>query len=101
MYWAWRETSGVSTATFRLWDSSSNNGTLVAPFTLNQGESIREFPGFHNLPYKVGLFLEILSGTVEGQVSVIPYGTDDDESGGVPVVIVGGLNIEFNEFGGG
>lgn len=100
VYWAFRETSGAATATFRLWDSSNAAGTMLTPFQLAAGESIREFPGFHTLPYRVGLFLEVISGAIEGSISVLPW-ADEDDAGGVPVYIVGGVNIEFNEMGGG
>lgn len=96
MYWAWRETSGASTATFRLWDGSNNGGAMVAPFTLQPNESVREFPGFHSLPYRVGLFLEILSGTIEGQVTVVPWSERDGEWG-VPVIVVGSVDLTVNE----
>jgi hypothetical protein len=98
VYWSWRETSGTTAAIWRLWDGSNNAGALVAPFSLNAGESIREFPGFHTLPYRVGLFLEVLSGTIEGQVTIIPWGEKEGEYG-MPVVIVGSVDLTLNAYG--
>jgi hypothetical protein len=100
VYWAFRETSGASPATFRFWDGSSNGGLLVAPISLDPGESIREFPGFHSLPYRIGLFLEVLSGTVEGQVTIVPV-EEWPEGGGIPVFVVGSVDLTVNEYLGG
>lgn len=99
VYWTFRETSGVAGAVFRFWDGSNNQGALVAPFSLDPGESIREFPGFHSLPYRVGLFLEILSGTVEGQVTIVPV-DEWPEEGGIPVFVIGAVDLTFNQIGG-
>lgn len=96
VYWAWRETSGATSATFRLWDGSNNGGALIAPITLQPNESVREFPGFHSLPYRVGLFLEVLSGSVEGQITVVPW-REGDSDFGVPVIVVGTVDLQVNE----
>jgi hypothetical protein len=98
IYWAFRETSGGAGAIFRFWDGSNNQGSLVAPFTLDPGESVREVPGLHGVPYRVGLFLEVLSGTIEGQVTII-LAEDYPESGGVPVFVVGSVDLTFNQIG--
>jgi hypothetical protein len=95
VFWTFRETSGGAGATFRLWDSSGNSGALVAPFSLDPGESIREFPGFHSLPYRVGLYLEVLSGTFEGQVTIVPVEEWPDE-GGIPVFVIGSVDLTVN-----
>lgn len=98
VYWTFRETSGTAGAIFRFWDGSSNQGALIAPFSLDPGESIREFPGFHSLPYRVGLFLEILSGTIEGQVTIVPV-EEWPEGGGIPVFVIGSVDLTFNQIG--
>lgn len=100
VFYAFRETSGVSVATIRLWDGSNNQGNLLLPISLNPNESIREIPGFHTLPYETGLFLEVLSGTVEGQVTTVDLGKAH-EGYGVPVYVIGSVDLTINEMGGG
>jgi len=94
-WWGFRETSGVAGAAFRLWDGSSNNGRLLAPFALNTGESVREWPGPHSLDFETGLYLEVLSGTFEGVVQVLS--DDNGTDYGIPVVLVGQVDIQVNE----
>lgn len=90
----------VAGAIFRFWDGSNNAGSLVAPFSLDPGESVREFPGFHSLPYRVGLFLEIVSGVVEGQVTIVPV-EEWPEGGGIPVFVIGSVDLTVNAYGSG
>lgn len=97
-YWAFRETTGNATATCRLWDGSGNGGALIAPITLAANESIREFPGHHALPYHSGLFLEVLSGSIEGQVTVIAL-EEWPHEGALPVFVVGSVDLTLNDYG--
>lgn len=99
VFWTFRETTGGAPATFRVWDGSSAAGALIAPFSLDPGESVREFPGFHSLPYRVGLFLEVITGTFEGQVTIVPV-EEWPEGGGIPVFVIGSVDLTFNSTGG-
>jgi hypothetical protein len=90
-WWAFRETTGIAGAAFRLWDGTNNGGRLMAPFGLNIGESVREWPGLHSLYYETGLYLEVISGTFEGVVQVISW--DEWSEEGIPVVIVGDVTV--------
>jgi hypothetical protein len=99
VYWALRETSGTNPAMFRLWDGSNNQGSMIAPFSLDPGESIRENSGMHSLPYRVGLYLEILSGTIEGQITSVLW-DDWPEQGGIPVFVIGSVEIDVRGGGG-
>ena len=101
VFYSWRETTGAAGAVFRLWDGSSNQGAMLLTFSLTAGESVREIPGMHTVPYEVGLFLEIVSGTVEGSVITTDMG---DYGGGVgmPVFVVGSVDLSIgnlNEVG--
>lgn len=98
VYWSWRETSGAGSSSFRLWDGSSAVGRLVGTFSLLPNESVREFPGFHSLPYDTGLFLEVLAGTFEGQVTIIPVDEWPD-AGGIPVFVIGSVDLTVFEGG--
>jgi hypothetical protein len=100
VFYAWRETSGVSPAVIRLWDGSNNQGSLLLPISLNPNESIREIPGMHTLPYEVGLFLEVVSGTVEGQVTTVVLG-EGHQGYGIPVYVIGSVDLTINEMAGG
>lgn len=91
-WWGWRETTGTAGAAFRLWDGTGNGGRLIAPFSLNLAESVRERAGKDSLPYVSGLFLEVISGTFEGTVQVIS--DNDDWGDATPVVIVGNVTVE-------
>lgn len=98
VFYAFRETSGVSSAVVRLWDGSSNQGNLLLPVSLNPNESIREIPGLHSLPYQVGLFLEVVSGQVEGQVTTVELDWGGG-GGGLPVFVIGSVDLTVNANG--
>jgi hypothetical protein len=65
------ETTGTAGAEIRLWDGSTNAGTLVAVISLNAGESTRDDITEHHLTFRTGLYLEVVSGAIEGSVSVL------------------------------
>jgi len=66
---ATRETSGGASAVYRLWDGSSASGTLLLPVSLDASESTRDDFRAHHLPFRTGLYFELVSGTIEGCVS--------------------------------
>lgn len=68
---ATRETSGSSSAVYRLWDGSSAAGTLILPVALAASESTRDDFREHHLVFKTGLYVELVSGTIEGSISVL------------------------------
>ena len=98
VYWSFAETAGAA-AKFRLWDSSSAAGVMLATFSFAAGWSVREFPGFHSLPYKTGLYLEVVTGTIEGVVSVLPWADSDAEQEGIPVFLIGSVQLDVNVLG--
>ena len=95
VYWCFSETAGAA-AQFRLWDSSTNADTLMASVQLPSDTSSVVFPGFHSLPYKTGLFLEVVSGSIEGAISVIPFDDWGDDNYSTPVTVIGSVEIDVN-----
>lgn len=68
---ATRETTGSAAAVYRLWDSGNNSGQLLLPVSLSQGESTRDYIQAHHLTFKTSLYFELVSGAIEGMVSVL------------------------------
>lgn len=66
-----RETSGSAAAIYRLWDSPSASGQLLLTVSLTISESTRDYFAPHILPFKTGLYFELVSGALEGDVSVL------------------------------
>lgn len=85
-YWSWTETTGLASAEVRLFDGTGPGGAPLADITLTAGQSTRDIFPTHALPYIGGLFLQVVSGTVNGQVYAVPE--DDAEGGAMPVVLV-------------
>lgn len=69
-----RETSGTTAAVVRLWDSASAaSGNLVETISLSAKESTSDFLGGgsgsdEGVILTAGLYVEIVSGSVEGSV---------------------------------
>ncbi len=72
--WSVRETSGAAPAVLRLRDGVDAGGDILATIALaaNQGNSI-SMPGA-GVGFALGLFLELVSGVVEGAVWIGPTG---------------------------
>ena len=68
---ATRETTGTTAAVYRFWDGSKAAGTLILPVSLTSGESTRDDFREHHLTFNVGLYYELVSGTIEGSVSLL------------------------------
>jgi hypothetical protein len=83
-----RETTGTTPAAYRLWDGPSPGGSLVLTVGLNAGASQTNSFGLGNLPFESGLYYELVSGQVEGQVTVA-WSRDPD----VVVSIAGAVPI--------
>ena len=68
---ATRETTGTTAAVYRLWDGSSAAGQLLLPVSLRAAESTRDDFRDHHYVFKTGLYYQLVSGTIEGAVSVL------------------------------
>lgn len=66
-----RETTGSAAAVYRLWDSNTNAGQQLLTVSLSSGESTRDYIQAHHLEFKTSLYFELVSGAVEGMVSVL------------------------------
>ena len=62
--------TGGAAAACRLWDGDGNTGTLIASIdcAANAGEAVG--PGVDGPHFKVGLYLEVVTGSIEGGVWV-------------------------------
>lgn len=69
-----RETSGTTAATVRLWDSSvaSAAGPQLTTIQLNPAESTADWFPESGKGVERGVYFQLVSGAVEGSVSVIP-----------------------------
>ena len=66
------ESTGAATAKARIRDGTAVTGTRLVPFTLAANESVRDWFGDFGFVYEQGVFFELVSGTVEGSVLVVP-----------------------------
>lgn len=70
-WWAFTETSGISPATFQVFDGNDATGQEVATITLLPNESIREGTGDRGLYLERGPFVNVLSGSVKGTFAMV------------------------------
>ena len=70
--WSFVETSGSASASFELYDGSSNGGNLITSVTLASNESTRDLIGGHGIMVRNGVWIQVLTGTAKGAVWVIP-----------------------------
>jgi hypothetical protein len=71
VFHATRETSGSASAVYKFWDGTNNQGTLLLPTSLQAAQSTRDNFTPHMMPFHTGLYFELVSGVVEGDVSVL------------------------------
>lgn len=62
------ETTGSAPAEIDLLDSNSANTNLIAPFSLDPGQSIRDVFPTEGLFCQLGPFFNVLSGSVRGSL---------------------------------
>ncbi len=86
-----RESGGANPAVVRLYDGSGTSGKLMASISLQAAESTREWVGNHGLPFNGGLYLQVVSGAVEGSIVYVPESAWWESA--MPVVIVGDLAL--------
>lgn len=67
-----RETTGTATAAVTIHDGIADNNNFLAVIDLNASESVRDWFTGRGVLVDRGIFVEVLSGTVEGVVYVIP-----------------------------
>jgi len=65
------ETTGDTAAEYRLWDNTINGGTRLMSVALRGGQSTRDYIKRCHLPFRVGLYYEVVSGSIEGELSIL------------------------------
>jgi hypothetical protein len=70
--YALRETSGGTPAIVRLLDGFDATGDLLLPISLTGAESVRDWFLPAGISFGTGLFVQVVSGTVEGVVFMAP-----------------------------
>lgn len=71
--WALTEATGTAGATVRLFDGSGDSGVLRNTITLLANESTEDEYKLFQFRYENGLYLQVVSGSVEGCFDVIPW----------------------------
>ena len=66
-----RETSGSAAAAIRLYDGANASGQLMLSIGLAAGEASTLSYERCVLPFKTSLYLDVVSGAIEGAVSVL------------------------------
>jgi hypothetical protein len=77
-FYGFTETTGAAAAEVQLFDGSGTNGALIVDVALLQGESTRDLIPAPGLMVSVGLFLHVVSGSVQGSVWTVPGDLVDD-----------------------
>lgn len=70
--WAVRETAGVTNARLALRDGTTASGRRIVPISLLANESTRDWLSEEGIAFEQGVFFELVAGTIEGSVWVIP-----------------------------
>lgn len=65
-----RETTGSATAVVRVYDGAGAAGTLLDTVSLGAAESARELYGSCGIWASDGIYVDVVSGAVEGSVRV-------------------------------
>lgn len=74
MGWSAVETTGAANARARLYDSADASGTVLGNIAPTSGGNDQNWMGDHGTPITVGLFLHIISGTMD--ITVYVYAED-------------------------
>jgi hypothetical protein len=64
------ETTGSAAASVSIFDGTNANGQQVIDYTLSEGESTSEILGLHWLQFTNGLYVDTLTGSAAGTLTV-------------------------------
>jgi hypothetical protein len=81
-----RETTGAASAQFDIYDGSGTNSILVASIGLTAGSTYDQWWDPWVFPYDAGLYLNVVSGTIKGGLTVLHV--DKGETKAKQVVMV-------------
>lgn len=70
MGWSFLESTGAAGATVEVWDGGDTTGQLVTAISLVAGESTRDWLAGDGILLQVGLFVNVISGSVRGALWV-------------------------------
>ena len=62
------ESTGAASAQYTLWDGTAASGDRLMTITLSSGQSTRDYIHIHHMPYYKGLFWNLDSGAVTGNI---------------------------------
>lgn len=93
-FWSFTETTGTATAEVRLYDGTGTGGALVVDIELVASESTRDYFPHPFVCYETGLYLDLVSGSVRGQVQALVFPDCDHWRAPVEVVNIGALTVE-------
>lgn len=65
-----RETTGTAAARVDVYNGNDTGGILIAPIDLNPGQSVRDVLGPSGVGCDMGVFVNIVSGSVAGSIWV-------------------------------
>jgi hypothetical protein len=65
------ESTGSASAEYSLWDGSNTSGPLLMDITLTASQSTRDYIHKHHLPFRSGLYFDLVSGAVRGSMAVL------------------------------
>lgn len=68
---ATRETTGAAAAVYRFFDGAGTGGMMILPVSLTASQSTRDNFWRCVLPFRQGLYYQLVSGAVEGNVAVL------------------------------
>lgn len=68
--WAFQESTDAAGAALVIYDGTGTNGQLIAPITLAQNESTRDYPPC--IEFRLGLYVEVTDGDVLGTLWALP-----------------------------
>lgn len=69
-YWSVRDTTSSSGSVLKLYDGTGTDGILVLDVSTTHGQSTSEYIHRGHLRFRSGLYYELVSGTIEGAVTV-------------------------------
>jgi hypothetical protein len=64
------ETSGAAAAKVTLWDGEGTSGQVLANIVLLSATSKENAPGLSALPFEHGIYAQVVSGAVAGNIAV-------------------------------
>lgn len=68
---SFKETTGVATASFEITDGNAAGADVLLEITLQPNESTRDYWGRHGIKAESGIYFNLISGSVKGNLGVV------------------------------